>query len=191
MLNNKPLLLGILAVLALIRFALLPVVEWQNSQVNELERSKTQLAKGLQLLEQKSELQEIEGRLLERNRVLSSKLLFNEPNANRMQLTIQKQLDELMAKHNLEARNTNWLTPLPLGQTEEHRLELSLSGKVEDFINFTLEVENESPRLAIVQFSQAINGMRLAQKNLGNFNGMIVISSLRKLDSEQAGGTSS
>lgn len=181
LLNNRKLVIGTIAVLASLKFIVVPVIDWQNEQAAVYEKKLRQLNKGLSLLNNREELTaEIESWRAQNVQYIE---LMAQPakSATSFQLAKQNDLDKLLEKHGLKAKRSNWLEHIEQGVVEEHKLELSLSGQLKDFISLVIEIEQASPRMAIVDYRMTISKMSPASHKLGNFSGTLVIASWRDL----------
>ena len=181
LLSNKPLLLSVVAVLAAIRFVLVPFIEWQNEKLSVLNRQEMQLIKGLELLASRESLDEELSRLRNERNSLGGDFLGNDADATSYQLRVQKLINSLLEKNNLKSRNTNWLAAVDKGSLEEHKIEVSFSGKQKDLIQFLLDVEQQKPKIAVYELSGGISGMVARRNILGNTNGKVTLAGWRAL----------
>ena len=175
LIKNKPLMLSVVAILAGMKFVIMPIVEWQDEKISVMHRQETQLNKGLTLLEGKETLVSSLTALSKKREALSKELLGEDQNATSYQLRVQKVINTLIEKNDLRARNSNWLTPLDKGGIEEHRLELSFSGKQKNFIQFLLDIEQQKPKIAVYELTSGISNMATQRGNLGNVNGKVIL----------------
>lgn len=168
-------LISALLLLAAMKFAVLPWMQWQEEKAANVSLLSAQLSKGWALLEHQAALQQRLQKLQESEQQLLSQVVYRDDSSTAFQLRLQKQLDELMAKHNLSVRNSNWLSPVQRGTMQEHRLEMGLSGELKQLLAFMADVEQVTPKLTILEASSQISNMRPNAKKLGDFNGRILI----------------
>ncbi|GAA0353825.1 hypothetical protein GCM10009092_17740 [Bowmanella denitrificans] len=173
---KKQILIGFLLVLAVLKFVIVPVLEWQDEKVAQINTLGQQLSKGTKLLAVQKELElKLQALQAQKGDVLPM-LTTDEPSATQFQLQVQRKIDELMAKHELNVQNVNWLTPRPKGMAVEHRLEIRMTGGLKEYLALMIDIEQQKPKLAIVEVNSLISNMRPAGYTLGRVNGRLVIS---------------
>lgn len=181
MLGNRQLTLSVIAVLALIKFLLLPLFSWQNEMLNSINKQNSQLVKGLYLLENQAELtNQLQG-LKQVNSKQLQLIASSESSSIAYQLNVQKKVERLLEKYQLTSRSANWLNVIERGSVEEQRLEISLRGSVKQFIEFISEVEQQSPKLALIEYRTAINNMYPNRHELGRFSGKFILVGWRNV----------
>lgn len=182
LLSNKPLMLTLIGLLLAIKFVLQPIVEWQNKKVDDIFLLERQLNKGLGLIQNEEILKSQLSQVSERLKALTKTVLGRDENVAAYQLRVQKQIEELMEKHDIVARNVNWLSPQIDGYSEEHKIEMNLSGQSKDFVLFLLDIEQTTPKMAVVEFSTLISRQYPSRKKLGNITGRLVLAGWRATD---------
>jgi len=173
--DNKPFLIGLIVILGAIKFILLPVVTWQETQVNSIFKQERQLAKGLQLLENKTQMIEELNSLRQFSEQQQALIALPEQSPVSYQLKIQKMIEKLLEKYQLNSRSSNWLAPVVKSNIEEHRLEIALSGNTKEFIQFLTEIEQQKPKLSLVDLRTNISKMYPTRDKLGRFTGKFTI----------------
>jgi len=179
--NDRKLMIQIIVVLLLAKFVIVPVLEWQNEQIDIVNRQSKQLNKGLKLLENKSELVEHLGKLRSELQVQSQLIAGKGESAISYQLNVQKQIEALLEKYELTSRSITWLNPAVKGNTEEHKLELQLKGSLKNFISLIMEIEQQKPKLAVVEYKSNVSKMYPQRQKLGQFLGKLVIVGWRDI----------
>lgn len=175
LLNDKKHLLLLCGVLLLIKLILMPWFAWQNKQVQQIGSIEKQLQKGLQLVGEQQTLTDNIATLQSAYRTNSALVASAEKNLLDYQLKIQKDIEKLMATLELSSRSVSWLSPVLVGELEEHRMEISLSGSLKNYIQFMIDIEQIQPKLTIDEFRSNISQMKPMQNKLGRFTGKIVI----------------
>lgn len=181
LLDNKPLLIKIIAALVILKFAIMPIIEWQNEQAQSVAKLQKQLDKGLSLVS-KHELLITETAKSKQNLNKElDKVAINSDTPLSYQLSIQKKLEQLLNKHELTARSVSWLTPFSSHSFEEHKLELMLAGELKNFTQFIIEVESIQPKISLFEMRTNVSRMFPKQNKLGRFTGKLVLVSWRNV----------
>lgn len=174
-------MLFIIIGLAAIKFLLVPIFDWQNIQIKSINRQNSQLVKGLDLLaNQKQLITQLQTLRHHAQRQLSL-IARTDETAIVYQVNIQKQMEKLLEKYHLNARSTTWLNKVTRGNIEEHRLEIALKGSVKNFIEFISEIEQQKPKLAILEYRSIINQMSPQSHELGRFSGKFIVVGWRNI----------
>ena len=180
LLNDKKRLLLVCGLLIAIKFLLFPWFEWQNIQVNQISTIEKQLQKGLLLVNEQQKLTKNIAQLQNAYRSNSALIASNETSVLDYQLKIQKEIEKMLSSLTLSTRSVSWLNPLQVGDLEEHKMEISLTGSTKNYIQFMMALEQIQPKITIVEFRSNISKMYPNQNKLGRFNGKIVIVGWRK-----------
>ncbi|MCC2614811.1 hypothetical protein LJ739_00985 [Aestuariibacter halophilus] len=177
--QNKTILLGFVAVLLVIKFAVVPLIDWQDSTAATVHRQAAQLEKGKRLLANQEDIAARVQALEALRETLQEGLVFSAEDQTSLQIELQSFLGKRLEEYGLEARNINWLNSLSKGPLVEQRVELSLSGKLHGLISFMLDVEQFQPRMSVVRINTINSNMYPQRQTLGQFNGMVVLSMMR------------
>ena len=184
-LKNKPILIGLILVLVTIKFAILPIVNWQENKVLEIQKKNKQLKKGLALVDNQQDLA-FELLTLQQFSLKQLQLVAGTENtAIQYQLNIQRKIEALIEKYELRSRSVSWLNKVDRDGHEEHRLEVSLAGTFKGFISLLTEIEKQKPKLALLEFRSNISKMFPNRNELGQFSGKFVVISWRAIPREQ------
>lgn len=182
--SKQKILLAFLAVLILLKFVIVPIMEWQEEKAQSIARLDEQLSKGNSLLTNQDQLEAALIAFKEQNANLKKQLVSVDSSTTAFQLRMQKMIDEWINEYELSVRNSNWLSPYPQPHAIEHRLELSLNGNVKDFIRLMIRVEQHQPKISIIEASSAINNMMPNAQKLGTFNGRLVLSAWQSAEEQ-------
>lgn len=174
--NRKQALLLLSAVLLLVKFALQPFLEWQESKAANIYAMQQQLTKGQALLEKQSELRQ----QLFRTRAAQQKILSDvaavDVSSASFQLNTQKKVDALLQEYQLEADNISWQQPLDKDYGIEHRLEIRLSGDFRQQALFWIALESMKPKVTVLESTSSISDMSASDKDMGDFLGRMLLS---------------
>lgn len=175
LLDNRPLIIGLILILVGLKFVFVPVIQWQDLTMTKIAKQDKQLQKGLALVENKEELVSTLTSLKNDSRQQLQLFASDEKSSIAYQLKIQKNVETLLEKYKLKSRSVTWLTPVTKSSIEEHRLEVTLSGELKKFIQLMVEIEKQKPKLALMEFRSNISRMKPTRNKLGKFTGKFVV----------------
>jgi len=184
LLDNRPLIIGMILTLISIKFVLVPVIQWQNQTLVKITKQDRQLQKGLALVDNKDDLLEKFTSLKNYSRQQLKLVASDEKSPIAYQLKVQKNIESLLDKYKLKSRSVTWLAPVRKSSIEEHRLEVTLSGKLKEFIQFMVEIEKQKPKLALMEFRSNISKMKPVRNELGQFTGKFIVVGWRSTTGE-------
>lgn len=177
-LEDKKLLIGILLFLVGIKFLLMPLFDWQDAKIEQIQRYNKQLNKGNFLVKNQQTMLETVNEIKQRSASLLNKVASKADTRVSYQLKVQKEVELLMEKYELRARSVTWLKSIKSGPFDEHRLELSLAGSFKNYIRFLNEIESVSPKLNIIELRANVSKMFPKRNELGSFSGKVIVSGL-------------
>jgi hypothetical protein len=180
LLEDKKKLAIIIALLVAIKFIIFPIFAWQNQKLKDTSLLAKQLSKGEHLVANQAQIRNVYVALKKARQQTLSQTVFFEPTETSFQLNVQKRIELLLEKFELKARTSSWLNNVELGQLQAHKLEISLSGPTKGFIGFLTELESNTPKIAIYNFSGNISRMSPNNAKLGKLTGKVIIQVWRK-----------
>lgn len=160
MTSRKRLLLGLAAVLLLLRFVLVPLLDWQNRLASENRQLAQNLAKAHHLLTD----QQAQARLLalqEREQALRQRLPEEQTDLD-LQITTNEWLDRTLTAHGLHENTRAWSFADQSPRLAEVRL--VLSGHFYDLLQW-LHVLESAPRHILVAEIQITRGSQPSEVN--------------------------
>jgi hypothetical protein len=159
MLNNKPLLLGIILLLAGLRFIIVPWMDYQDEQKQQLETLTKRLVRSEALVEFRTELTE-QKQLQDTavTRLLAD--LQQSPSTEQYQLEFQQQMQQLLESNNVSLLLFDWLSDTDLKAFNAHRARVSLrfEGTIADIVKTHLLLEQKYPSLLIRDLNTSWRG---------------------------------
>ncbi len=99
-------LIFILVALIALRFAVLPILEWQQSRISEIRSKQVQLGKTIDLVNSYSDYQQMALELKAEKSKLAP-LFYEDGDDTRLQ--IQKDIEQVLIDHNLTIERFNWV----------------------------------------------------------------------------------
>jgi len=167
-------LLIIIAILALIKFAVIPIFTWQDSllaDITLLEKKQNKIDTLLKYQEANSRINKQLTQLL-----LPTKALFYPPQKeSAFKLKQQEKLESLLAKHNLQVEHVGWQASTPFNKLAMVRypIEIRFKGKTLNTIEFMTTLEKLIPRIEINDFNISFRGQ--INQNLGQVTAKITL----------------
>lgn len=184
LLNNKPLMLGLILLLATIKFGVVPLLEWQEAKVVSIGKLEERLLKTERLLLNKDET-------LSTINTISQEIsaydeLIFKPSSDEVQFKLGQQeiIEELFTKNGLSVSRTSWLTSVQKVGYEELMMEMTVTGSFKQLMRALLVSETMKPKIALANFTLNVSRMRASSKRLGRVSGKITFTVWRKYKEE-------
>ncbi|ABV37626.1 hypothetical protein Ssed_3022 [Shewanella sediminis HAW-EB3] len=170
--NNKPLLLGALAVLFLLKFIVVPVIEWQDEAVLETKNLQSKIDKSQSHIKDLPNLVKYKDQL-EVSLTKAKETIERYNDASRYQISKQRQFEALFKEHQLTMSSSNWRDVVKTDNGSTFQLQVQFNGMLSDFIAFHLQVNAMGPSVVIGNLGLNIRGQ--SQASLGYMTGNMVI----------------
>lgn len=164
-------MLYVLALLLIIRFILVPILEWQQTQIDSIKSKELQLSKTNHVIDNVAEMNEALQRLTNSNQEKQVRY-FEQTSTNAFKLQLQQQVESLFSQYELKITNFSWVTDLP-GQISQARAKISFEGSTVSFAKVQIAISQLPKFLNIAQWDLRIVGMN--DNKLGKANGSIVL----------------
>ncbi len=167
MLNNKPLLIGIILLLAALRFLIVPWMDYQDEQKQQLETLTKRLVRSEALLEFKDQLYQqkdqqdiVVGQFTDQ--------LEQSTSVQQYQLELQQRLQQLIETRNAKMELFDWLSDSDLKAFSMHRARINLrfTGQLSDVIALHLMIEQQYPHAQILDLNTSWTGDLTKGRNL-------------------------
>ena len=165
-------LLLILGSILVVKFIFVPIMEWQDSKVIDIQLKKSQLSRYSYLLEQESRLELLKSQLTEYLTSAELRLLSSDSESV-FELEKQQLLESLFMQFELETQNIGWQETVTLSEFGLIRrtMNVRLTGKVQSLMDLILAVEALEQKVAISNLSVQI--VKQKQNQLGDFRGNV------------------
>ena len=141
LLDNKPLLYALIAVLAACRFLVVPIIQWQNQTLAETNKAQQRYQKTLNLLHNRTAFSTQLQQLQTDNLAMGSQLLAPGP-VLPTQLRLQREIEAKAKQLGIQVRGINWLEPIKQGQLRQLRAKIALMAKSQELVEFHLFLQN-------------------------------------------------
>lgn len=170
--NKRNLMMGMLAILLIARFILVPILDWQQEQITQITAKEQRLVKTNNILARLPQINSALEQLKQGNQKHQSRY-FNQASSNTFKLQMQQKVEALFSKYNLKVTNFNWVAEIN-EQITQVRAKISFEGETKDFAMLQLAIAQLPKLLNIKQWSLHIKQMN--EHSLGNANGSIVLT---------------
>jgi predicted PurR-regulated permease PerM len=169
--NKKPLLIVLFLLLAL-RFVMVPVIDWQQEQLDEIAAKQTKVEKADSVIARFPQLQQALEQVQQNNKQQLANYYGHE-SANSLKLQLQQELEALFLKHKIKVINFSWVAEIENPITE-FRAKISYEGKTDDFAKLQLAIARYPKRINIAEWTSYIN--KMAENSLGDASGTILLT---------------
>jgi len=178
-------LLSLIVILVVIKFAIVPIFEWQDSQLSEVKLLTKRLNKIEQVLANENENSALNQKL-QLTLGKGEKALFIYNTESTFKLAQQKFIQSLLNKHNLKLQNIGFQaqTFIPEFKAMQFSVQVRFTGKTEEAIALVNTIEQNEERIAIDKFNLSFKG--LGNKSLGRANGMLTLFLYAKTANKEA-----
>lgn len=150
--NRQYQLLFLASCLLFVKFVFLPVIEWQNSLVDEIALNEKRLSAGLDAIKYSDDY-ELKALQLQQKISNNASGLYSYLGANAFQLEQQTAFENLATEHDVSVDSASWSPMQTLDSgVLEHRLDVTLVGETEDIIK--LQAAAELKHTSVMAFSE-------------------------------------
>jgi len=174
-LKKHTLLLLTLSFLLLAKFIFLPVIDWQNTMISEIQLLEKKSLKVARVIAGQSSTSKT-NLTLSKEVERGNKLFYSHQAPSKFKLTQQKMVESLLDKYQLKSQNIGWQTPSELIslQVIRYPLQLRFSGKTLDVIKFIAATETFERNMEVNNFNLSLK--RQDDSSLGYFNGKLTLN---------------
>ena len=170
--SNKPLLLGLLAVLFVMRFIVVPIFDWQNQAVTDTRSLQNKLDKSAAYITDLPKLIAFKESL---NDELAARHAASETynDIGRYQIAKQRQFEQMFDAADISITSSNWLDPIATAKGVTLQMRLQFSGKLHRFINLHTQIAALGASVNVTNLSLNMSGQ--TESSLGTFSGNAII----------------
>lgn len=170
--NNKPLLLSLLAVLFVLRFVVVPVFDWQNATIEETQSLQHKLDKSAAYIDDLPKLRAFGEQL---TTALTARHQASETynDIGRYQIAKQRQFEQMFNANDIEIKSSNWLDPVATAKGVTLQLRLQFSGQVNQFIQLHTQIAAMGNSVNVTNLGLTMRGQ--TTDSLGTFSGNAII----------------
>lgn len=133
--------LGAIALLVIIKFVFIPILDWQDNALTDIALQQRKVAKINLLVQSKDVLTDQETELIEHLQRLN-KRFYSQQNGNSFKRKIQKTIEDDLKLRKLKIKNIGWQTTTdnPIAPLTQYSINYSFSGKGVDMVNYILAI---------------------------------------------------
>jgi hypothetical protein len=172
--------LFLIGLLVIIKFALLPVLQWQENTIASNALLEKRLVKSAYAIANKEQMQST---LTKSSKQLSqlNKTVFNYQATNNFKLAQQKQLESLFEQHKVAITSIVWQAPVPLNQWQlnKFQIQLRVKGTVTAMQKIHAVLESQPQWIATEDYNFRVDKRR--QNRLGKLSGRIALNYFVKM----------
>ncbi|MGL1957058.1 MAG: hypothetical protein OCD00_07055 [Colwellia sp.] len=167
-------LLVLLAFLLVAKFIIVPVYQWQDTQLAEISLLERKQGKISSVLKEKNNTAKFKHKL-ESALQQTDGLFFPFQEDAKFKLNQQKMLESLLSKYNLTVQHVGWQVARSKDSLllTSYPILIRFSGKTTDAIKFLAAIEMNSQRIGVEEFNFSFK--RQSDKALGRINGSVTL----------------
>lgn len=168
---NRNGLIFILVALIALRFAVLPLLDWQQSRISEIRSKQVQLSKTIDLVNSYSDYQQLALKLKAEKSKLAP-LFYADSDDTRLQ--IQKDIEQVLSDHNLTIERFNWvLDDRADSGLRTLRVLVGFNGQLDTVMKVLLEISKHRKVARQVEWRQNITKNR--ETDVGQSRGHVTL----------------
>ncbi|WP_286271768.1 hypothetical protein [Thalassotalea hakodatensis] len=171
-LRNRKNLLLVVALLAAIRFIVVPVFDWQQENIDDITAKATRLNKAENVIARKETLA-VSLTDVEKINERTKTLYHSFSSTNEMKLSLQQQVEKKFSQHKVKIKNFTWPNELE-GDIKELRAKIFFEGDTNDIALLHMDLSDQATFFNIVEWTIYIR--RMKENSLGEASGSLVFS---------------
>ena len=170
--KNNTLLISLLAFLAVIKFILVPIFDWQNELLAETAIFQAKITKSALYIKDIPSFEIKKNELVEKI-AQSKKSIEYYNDFGFYKITKQKQIEKLFDKNKIKLTSLSWQTAVDSQLGKQVKLNLQFKGLLKDFIALKLDVISLSRSIKIEKFGVTIKRQKI--ESLGTITGNFIL----------------
>jgi hypothetical protein len=174
--KKHALLLSILALLAVLNFIVVPILDWQDKLIVQISSQQKQVVRIEKVLTEDNE-QSVNRNMLIKHLENITRLFFPYASDSAFKLERQQAFESLLTKHQLKSANIGWqaVTELQGPILKRYQVKIKFDGKLVDVVAMFIELESLLPWSEIEDFNISTRGTQ--KEDLGYItNGNMTIN---------------
>ena len=177
-------LLVILALIILTKFAVFPLIDWQDETLVQLNSLNKKIAKSENHINNFAQLESDQKKLRDYLASLKNDIDTYQ-DISTYQIAKQKEVETLFNESTLAIKSFNWQDSIETGSGAQLKLMIQYSGLLKDFLNFHLKISQFNQSVEITNLGLNIRGQEGG--SMGVITGSIVFV-FRPLEEAQSNG---
>lgn len=177
--EQKKGLLWIIAALAILRFAGVPLLEYQAELKQSLELTTQQVERAKRLMDAEGSSEDLSRFRDQRTATEEEYIRFSSDGEFRLQA--QQQIERVLRDHNIQVELFDWLTRESRadGYIRAHQAQLNIQGPIPEMLKAQLALAETMPGVRIREFTltpQQRGARRTSQTNQGRVNMLVEVA---------------
>jgi len=164
-------LIFILVALIVLRFAVLPLVDWQQSRISDIQSKQVQLGKTIDLINSQSDYQQLALKLKAEKDKLAPLFYEDDDNAK---LQIQKDIEQIFSDHSVPIERFNWvLDDRAVSGLRSLRVVVGFKGQLDAVMRVLLDMSKHNKIARQVEWRQTLTKKR--KTDVGQSRGHVTL----------------
>lgn len=167
--------LGALVILIALKFLIVPLFDWQNSQLAQLANLQKRAVKSQNVIVNQSQINQAQQTINAQLKAVNS-LFVDYQRESEFKLAMQQQIEQTIANNQLQINTSSWLPSITVANNQliRHQLRLNLKGKMRDFINLITLLESKTPKAELKSLNINLKGQN--NESLGRVEGTVELA---------------
>ncbi|TMP66225.1 hypothetical protein CWB76_18550 [Pseudoalteromonas sp. S1609] len=167
--------LGALVILIALKFLIVPLFDWQNSQLAQLANLQKRAVKSQNVIINQSQINQAQQTINAQLKAVNS-LFVDYQRESEFKLAMQQQIEQIIANNQLQINTSSWLPSITVANNQliRHQLRLNLKGKMRDFINLIILLESKTPKVELKSLNINLKGQN--NESLGRVEGTVELA---------------
>ena len=167
--------LGALVILIVLKFLIVPLFDWQNSQLAQLANLQKRAVKSQNVIINQSQINQAQQTINAQLKAVNS-LFVDYQRESEFKLAMQQQIEQTIANNQLQINTSSWLPSITVANNQliRHQLRLNLKGKMRDFINLITLLESKTPKAELKSLNINLKGQN--NESLGRVEGTVELA---------------
>jgi len=167
--------LAALVLLVSLKFIVVPLIDWQNTQLAQLTNLEKRAAKSQNVIANQGQISQSQQSINAQLEAINE-LFVNYQREGEFKLAMQQQLEQTVASNQLQINTSSWLPSIAVANNQliRHQLRLNLKGKMRDFITLITHLESQTPKAELKSLNINIKGQKTDA--LGNMSGSLELA---------------
>lgn len=167
--------LAALVLLVSLKFIVVPLIDWQNTQLAQLANLQKRAVKSQNVIINQSQINQAQQTINAQLEAINE-LFVNTQREGEFKLAMQQQIEQTIANNQLQINTSSWLPSIAVANNQliRHQLRLNLKGKMRDFINLITLLESKTPKAELKSLNINLKGQKTDE--LGNMSGSLELA---------------
>lgn len=167
--------LAALVLLLSLKFIVVPLIDWQNTQLAQLANLQKRAVKSQNVIINQSQINQAQQTINAQLEAINE-LFVNTQREGEFKLAMQQQIEQTIANNQLQINTSSWLPSIAVANNQliRHQLRLNLKGKMRDFINLITLLESKTPKAELKSLNINLKGQKTDA--LGNMSGSLELA---------------